>query len=92
MCAGFLSPGMAATLITVLHRSRAELAKVLEKLGEDVSEAKLDKIVSEVDRDNDGELSWYVQRKKRLQLGNHGPTRVDCAAFWTVRCACPHSM
>ena len=37
---------------------RAELAHILESLGEVVTQSKLDAMVSEVDQDGDGELSW----------------------------------
>ena len=37
---------------------RDELASVLQTLGEDVTDAKLDEMVSEVDQDGDGEVSW----------------------------------
>ena len=38
--------------------SRDELAKVLETLGESVTDSKLDEMIAEVDQDGDGELSW----------------------------------
>ena len=60
---------------------RDELASVLQTLGEDVTDAKLDEMVSEVDQDGDGEVSWaeflHVMTLSKVSLFKGVTERLD---------------